>query len=146
VLRLLHDRTTAVSIKLNACFSKRSRAPPHYLLSARLAQLRDPMPKPMEGTMRRWFLAAAATLLTAAAITTAGALPLGPGAARPAVETINPVEQTACWRWGWRGWGWYPCWGAYHGGPYYYHHSRHPYGDEDDEDDEHEWHHHHWWR
>ena len=48
--------------------------------------------------MRRWFLAAAATLLTAAAITTAGALPLGPGAARPAVETINPVEQTACWR------------------------------------------------
>jgi len=78
--------------------------------------------------MRRWFLAAAATLLTAAAITTAGALPLGPGAARPAVETINPVEQTACWRWGWRGWGWYPCWGAYHGGPYYYHHWRHPYG------------------
>jgi hypothetical protein len=78
-------------------------------------------------------------------MTPAGALPLGPGALRPAVEAAKPVEQTACWRAGWRGWGWYRCWGgAYYGGPYYYHHWRHPY--EDDEDDEHEWHHRHWWR
>jgi hypothetical protein len=91
--------------------------------------------------MRRWFLAAATTLFTATVMTPAGALPLGPGALRPAVEAAKPVEQTACWR----GWGWYRCWGgAYYGGPYYYHHWRHPY--EDDEDDEHEWHHRHWWR
>ena len=24
-------------------------------------------------------------------------------------ETLNPVEKTACWRYGWHGWGWYPC-------------------------------------
>jgi hypothetical protein len=95
----------------------------------------------------RWFLAATATLFTAAVMTPAGALPLGPGAVRPAVEAVNPVEQTACWRWGWRGWGWYPCGGgAYYAGPYYYHHWRHPYWHEDDEDDEHESRHHHWWR
>lgn len=30
---------------------------------------------------------------------------------RAAVEVLNPVEQAACRekRWGWRGWGWYPC-------------------------------------
>jgi hypothetical protein len=63
--------------------------------------------------MRRWFLATAATLFAAAAMTPAGALPLGPAAVRPAVEAVNPVEQTICWRQGWRGWGWYPCWGWY---------------------------------
>jgi hypothetical protein len=48
--------------------------------------------------MRSWFLAATATLFTAAVMTPAGALPLGPSAVRPAVEAVNPVEQTACWR------------------------------------------------
>jgi hypothetical protein len=66
----------------------------------------------MEETTRHWFLAAATTLFTAAVMTPAGALPFGPGALRPAVEAVTPVEQTACWRAGWRGWGWYPCWGS----------------------------------
>jgi hypothetical protein len=30
-------------------------------------------------------------------------------------QSINPIEKTACWRWGWRGWGWYPC--GYYWGP-----------------------------
>jgi hypothetical protein len=25
-----------------------------------------------------------------------------------AFEAANVVEKTACWRFGWRGWGWYP--------------------------------------
>jgi hypothetical protein len=31
-----------------------------------------------------------------------------PEGARAAFDTINPVEHVACWRFGWRGWGWYP--------------------------------------
>ena len=93
--------------------------------------------------MRRWFLATWATLFAAAAMAPAGALPLGPAAMRPAVEAITPVEQTACWRRGLRGWGWYPCWGWY--GSAYYDHWRRPYWHEND-DDENEWHHHGWWR
>lgn len=27
---------------------------------------------------------------------------------RSAIETLNPVERVACWRYGWRGWGIYP--------------------------------------
>src|SRR6516225_8021435 len=105
---------------------KRSRHPPHYFLTDRLAQLRDPIPtRPLQPnggrTMRRWFLATWATLFAAAAMAPAGALPLGPAAMRPAVEAITPVEQTACWRRGLRGWGWYPCWGWY-GSSYYYRH------------------------
>jgi hypothetical protein len=47
-----------------------------------------------------------------ATITTA---PLG-----QAGQSINPIEKTACWRLGWRGWGLYPC-GYYYGAyPYYY--------------------------
>jgi hypothetical protein len=39
----------------------------------------------------------------------AGAITLGnPGAIRGAVDTVNPVEQAGCWRYGWHGWGWYP--------------------------------------
>jgi hypothetical protein len=42
------------------------------------------------------------------------AAPLG-----QAGQSINPVEKTACWRLGWRGWGLYPC-GFYSGVyPYY---------------------------
>jgi len=42
------------------------------------------------------------------------AAPLG-----QAGQTINPIEKTACWRLGWRGWGLYPC-GFYYGAyPYY---------------------------
>jgi hypothetical protein len=46
-----------------------------------------------------------------------GAPPLG-----QAAQSINPIEKTACWRLGWRGWGLYPCgyyYGGYGGYPYY---------------------------
>jgi len=33
----------------------------------------------------------------------------GPAGVRGAIDAISPVEKTACWRWGWHGWGWYPC-------------------------------------
>lgn len=34
----------------------------------------------------------------------------GPAAGlRGAAETINPIDNVACWRYGWHGWGWYPC-------------------------------------
>jgi len=32
-----------------------------------------------------------------------------------AEQSINPIEKTACWRSGWRDWGWYPC--GYCGNP-----------------------------
>jgi hypothetical protein len=32
-----------------------------------------------------------------------------------AEQSIDPIEKAGCWRWGWRGWGWYPC--GYYGGP-----------------------------
>jgi hypothetical protein len=68
--------------------------------------------------MRRLsLLAAAAALFSAAALTSAPsqAMPIGTGV-QGAAETINPVDKAACWRYGWRGWGWYPCWY----GPRYY--------------------------
>jgi hypothetical protein len=38
----------------------------------------------------------------------ADALPLGlTEGAHKAFDTANPVEKAACWRFGWRGWGWY---------------------------------------
>ena len=70
-----------------------------------------------------------------------------PGAVRPAAEAVNPIENTACWRRGWNGWGWYPCGGGayYGGGPDYYHHWRRPYWHENEyADGEHEWHHRDW--
>jgi hypothetical protein len=92
--------------------------------------------------MRRWFLAAVAATLLIAAMSPAGALPLDPGAVRPAAEAVNPIKNTACWRWGWRGWDWYSCGGGvyYSGGPDYYHHWRRPYGREND----HDWRHRDW--
>jgi hypothetical protein len=97
--------------------------------------------------MRCWFLAAAAATLLTAAMSPAGALPLDPGAVRFAAEAVNPIENTACWRRGWNGWGWYPCGGGayYGGGPDYYHHWRRPYWHENEyADGEHEWHHRDW--
>jgi len=44
---------------------------------------------------------------------TVTALPLG-----RAAQSINPIEKTACWRLGWRGWGLYPCY-YYYAYPYY---------------------------
>jgi len=54
---------------------------------------------------------------TAAALI-AGTFVLGPNRAEAMVtapqldraeQSISPIEKTACWRSGWRGWGWYPC-------------------------------------
>lgn len=72
--------------------------------------------------MRRFLVA-----LSAAAALMAGSFLLGSNRAEamvtapqldPAAQSINPIEKTACWRWGWRGWGWYPC--GYFGGGYGY--------------------------
>ena len=60
--------------------------------------------------MRRWFLAAAAATVLTAAMSPAGALPLDPGAVRPAAEAVNPIENTACWR-GLERLGLVPVWG-----------------------------------
>jgi hypothetical protein len=104
----------------------------------------------MEGVMRKFVLAAssaAAILMTGAMASSSEAMPLAAAGIRPAAEVINPVEKTACWRWGWHGWGLYPCgyrvwgpgygWGQgaywrsrhyYWGRPFYgYHHWRHWY-------------------
>jgi hypothetical protein len=72
--------------------------------------------------MRNIVLAAtcAAALLAAAA--PAGAMILDPGAARSAAASIDLVDQTACWRWGWHGWGWYPCWGWRYNHWHHWHH------------------------
>ena len=86
-------------------------------------------------------LAAVAALVSAAMLLSAPGQAMTPGAAagvKGAAATLDPVEKTACWRYGWHGWGWYPCYYgpgygyygapayaygpgpyAYYGGPYY---------------------------
>jgi hypothetical protein len=80
----------------------------------------------MEVVMRKLTsLAAVAALLAAAMLLSAPSQAMTPGTApsvRGAAATIDPVEKTACWRYGWHGWGWYPC---YYGGYYPY---RYGYG------------------
>jgi hypothetical protein len=35
-------------------------------------------------------------------------------------DALSPIEKAACWRYGWHGWGWYPCgWGHRYYGGYY---------------------------
>jgi hypothetical protein len=61
---------------------------------------------------KRITLAAAAALFSAAAVMSAPAqaVPFGsPSGVLGAAEALNPIEKTACWRYGWRGYGWYPC-------------------------------------
>ena len=61
----------------------------------------------------------AAALLAAATLTAtpSRALPLGADAVRTAAVTLDPVDQVgASWRYGWHGWGWYPCYYYYGGG------------------------------
>jgi len=77
-------------------------------------------------------LAAVAALFVSVLLLSAPsqAMTLGaPSGVKDAAATLDPVEKTACWRYGWHGWGWYPC---YYGGysPYrygYYGYGR-PYG------------------
>ena len=73
------------------------------------------------------------TLAGAAALFSAAALMAGPSQAmtfgaragvRGAAEGLNVIDKTACWRYGWHGWGWYPC-GYYYARPYPY---RYGYG------------------
>ena len=64
-------------------------------------------------------LTLAAALLAAATLTAtpSRALPLGADAVRATAVTLDPVDQvSACWRYGWHGWGWYPCYYYYGGG------------------------------
>jgi hypothetical protein len=61
--------------------------------------------------------------LVAGTLGQAGAVTLDPAAIRPAIEAVNPVEKTLCWRWGWHGWWYYPC--GYWVGPRWGWHHRH---------------------
>src|SRR5215813_10067086 len=76
----------------------------------------------MEVVMRKLTsLAAVAALFVSVLLLSAPsqAMTLGaPSGVKDAAATLDPVEKTACWRYGWHGWGWYPC---YYGGyyPYY---------------------------
>jgi len=73
------------------------------------------------------------TLAGVAALFSAAALMAGPSQAmtfgaqtgvRGAAEGLNVIDKTACWRYGWHGWGWYPC-GYYYARSYPY---RYGYG------------------
>jgi Chaperone of endosialidase len=67
-------------------------------------------------------LAAMAALCSAAMLLSAPSQAMTPGTAagvKGAAATIDPVEKTACWRYGWHGWGWYPCFYGYRAYPYY---------------------------
>jgi hypothetical protein len=87
--------------------------------------------------MRKFFtLAATAAVLSVAALTAAPsqAMTFGaPAGVRGAADGLNLVDKAACWRYGWHGWGWYPCYGYVR--PYRYGYG-YGYG----------WHHRHWRR
>ena len=64
------------------------------------------------GKMRKLgFIVMAAGILAAAAPASSKAEAFGSAGVRAAVEALNPIEAAACRerRWGWHGWGWYPC-------------------------------------
>jgi hypothetical protein len=55
------------------------------------------------------FGAASAIACAGALMSNAEALPLSTSqGVRAASESVSPIEQAACWRYGWHGWGWYP--------------------------------------
>src|ERR1700731_2179374 len=67
-------------------------------------------------------LAAAAALLSATLLLSGPSQAMTlctPSGVRGAAATLDPVEKTACWRYGWHGWGWYPCFYGYRAYPYY---------------------------
>ena len=72
--------------------------------------------------MRKLTSLAAAAVLFAAAMLLSGpsqAMTLGtPSGVSGAADTLNPIDKVACWRYGWHGWGWYPC--VYRVYPYRY--------------------------
>lgn len=63
--------------------------------------------------MRKLALAVAATaaVLCAGSLLAAraDAMTAAPAGVKTAIEAINPVDNVACWRYGWHGWGWYHC-------------------------------------
>jgi hypothetical protein len=83
--------------------------------------------------MRKTVLAfAAAAMLTGGAMLSgsASAATLGtPDGIRATLDTISPVEQAGCYRYGWHGWGWYPFCRRHYGygwdGPRWRHHRWH---------------------
>jgi len=83
-----------------------------------LFQMGDVLPNPEWGRLKEKVMRKRITLAAAAALFSAAALMSGPAQAMPfgspsgvlgAAEAVNPIEKTACWRYGWHGWGWYPC-------------------------------------
>ena len=65
--------------------------------------------------------AAAASILVGGSLVAgpAGAMTISPAGVRDAADALSTVEKTSCWRYGFFGWGWYPC-GYYYGyGPGY---------------------------
>ena len=80
----------------------------------------DVLPNPETGATKEEVMWKKITLAAAAALFSAAALMSGPTQAMPfgspsgvlgAAEAINPIDKTACWRYGWHGYGWYPCGG-----------------------------------
>ena len=65
-----------------------------------------------EGEMRKFgFVLIAASMLVLGPLTGSNAEGLGSGGIRDAAEDFSLLETAACRekRWGWHGWGWYPC-------------------------------------
>ena len=54
---------------------------------------------------------AAAGAILAAGTMVSNALMLAPEGLRGAIQETKLTDNVACWRYGWRGWGWYRCWG-----------------------------------
>jgi len=82
--------------------------------------------------MRNVTSLAAAAAFSAAMLLSAPSQAMTPGAAsgvKGAAATLDPVEKTACWRYGWHGLGWYPCYYGYGGyGGYYPYYGGYGYG------------------
>jgi hypothetical protein len=73
-----------------------------------------PKGKPREGEMQKFgFILIAVAILAFGALagSRAEALGVAPAGIRAPIAASSPVAQAACRekRWGWHGWGWYPC-------------------------------------
>jgi len=58
--------------------------------------------------MRRLLITSAAVLGLMGLVAPADAVTPGSVGLRAAADSVASVERTACWRYGWHGWGWYP--------------------------------------
>ena len=68
-------------------------------------------PRKWERMMGKLALIFTAAMLFALSFAGNKAEALSPAGLRAAIERTQPVETVACRerRWGWHGWGWYPC-------------------------------------